>query len=100
MWPGDLLGTEAEALLGVTFRDGTRLTLGPESRVSIDDYVFRPADGRFASVLRLVQGVIAYASGKLAELAPGAVRVETPVAALGIRFAAQVAGGESDGPAH
>ncbi len=101
VWPGDVLWTEGGALLGVTFRDGTRLTLGADSRVAVDEYVFSPADGRFASVFRVARGVIAYISGKLAELAPEAVRVETPVAALGIRgtrFVAEVEGGDDRAP--
>src|SRR6516165_1899754 len=36
-------------------------------------------------VLKMVRGVAAYVSGKIAQLSPDAVRVETPVATVGVR---------------
>jgi hypothetical protein len=35
--------------------------------------------------LRLLRGVATYISGRIAQLAPGAVKIETPTAVLGIR---------------
>jgi hypothetical protein len=36
-------------------------------------------------VLRFVRGVTAYVSGRLAKLAPDAIRLETPAAIVGVR---------------
>ena len=36
-------------------------------------------------VIRVSQGIISYISGMISKLAPGSVRIETPVATLGIR---------------
>jgi hypothetical protein len=38
-----------------------------------------------ALVLRLLRGAAAYVSGRIAQLAPGAVKIETPTSVIGIR---------------
>ncbi|MGH2650694.1 MAG: FecR family protein [Actinomycetota bacterium] len=90
---GDILVTGADGRLGVTLRDDTRLSLGPETELQIDRFVFAPAQGNLALVLKIARGVAAYVSGRIAKLSPGSVHVETPVAIVGVRgthFAARV----------
>ena len=90
---GDLLRTGPDGRLGVLLRDDTRLSLGPDSEIRIDRFVFAPAQGNLALVLRMLRGAATYVSGKIAQLSPGAVRVETPVGIVGIRgtqFAARI----------
>ncbi len=82
---GDVLRTGADGHLGVILRDDTRLSLGPETEIRIDRFVFAPAQGQLALVLKMARGVAAYVSGKIAKLSPDAVRVETPVAIVGVR---------------
>ena len=82
---GDILRTGADGRLGVVMRDDTRISLGPDTEVRIDRFVFAPAKGQLALVLKMARGVAAYVSGKIAQLAPDAVRVETPVAIVGVR---------------
>jgi hypothetical protein len=82
---GDQLNTGPGGALGVILRDDTVLSLGPSSQTRIEQFVFEPAQGQFGMVLRVTRGLIEYLSGKISKLAPGAVRIETPVATLGIR---------------
>jgi hypothetical protein len=82
---GDLLRTGPDGRLGVILADDTRISLGHNSELQIDRVVFEPAQGRLALVLRWARGVAAFVSGEIARLAPGAVRIETPVAIVGIR---------------
>jgi hypothetical protein len=82
---GDVLRTGADGRLGVVLRDDTRLSLGPESEIQISHFVFAPAQGRLALVAKMVRGVMAFVSGNIAKLSPDAVRIETPVAILGVR---------------
>lgn len=82
---GDILRTGADGRLGVVLRDDTRVSLGPETEIRIDRFVFAPAQGRLALVLKMARGIAAYVSGKIAKLSPDAVRVETPVAIVGVR---------------
>jgi hypothetical protein len=82
---GDMLRTGADGRLGVILRDDTRVSLGPETEVRIDRFLFAPSQGQLALVLKMLRGAAAYVSGKIAKLSPDAVRVETPVAIVGVR---------------
>jgi hypothetical protein len=81
----DALRTGADGSVGVTLKDDTRLSLGPSSEVRLERYVFQPAEGGFAMVLKFARGVAAYVSGRMAKLAPDAIRLETPSAIVGVR---------------
>ena len=90
---GDVLRTGADGRLGVVLRDDTRVSLGPETEIRIDRFLFAPAQGQLALVLKMARGIVAYVSGRIAKLSPDAVRVETPVAIVGVRgtqFAAKL----------
>jgi hypothetical protein len=81
----DSLQTSAGGSLGVILQDGTRVSLGPNTSVEIDRFTYEPVEGRFALLLRLSRGVLAYISGKIAQFSPGSVQVETPVGIVGLR---------------
>ncbi len=82
---GDVLVTGPDGTLGVIFRDDTTLSLGPDTRITIDAFLFSPAEGKLGFVSKMSKGTAAYLSGKINKLKPGATRVETPLAVLGIR---------------
>jgi len=81
----DLLETSADGRLGAILQDGTGIGLGPNTQLKIDRFVYEPAEGKLGLLLRLVRGVMAYFSGGIARMAPGAVTVETPVGVVGMR---------------
>lgn len=81
----DQLVTGKGGSLGVILCDDTVLSLGPLSKVRIQEFAYEPHRGRLGMVLKVTRGLIEYLSGKIAKLAPGSVRIETPVATLGIR---------------
>ena len=88
--PGDaIFATDtlrtADGSLGVTLRDDTRLSLGPNSEVKIDRYVYAPGEGGLGMVLKFVRGVAVYVSGRMAKLAPDSIRLEAPSAIVGVR---------------
>ena len=85
VFEGDTLRTGADGRLGVTLKDDTRLSLGPSSEIRLDRFAYAPAEGRLGVVLSVVRGVAAYVSGRIAKLAPDAVRLETPAAIVGVR---------------
>ena len=82
---GDTLRTAADARLGVTLKDGTRLSLGGNTELRLDTFAYAPAQGRLAIALKVLRGAAAYVSGRIAQLAPGAVKIETPTSVIGIR---------------
>ncbi len=81
----DVLKTSADGRLGAILQDGTRISLGPATELTIDRFVYEPADGKFDLLLRLARGVLTYVSGKIAQFSPKAAKVETPVAVVGLR---------------
>jgi hypothetical protein len=85
VFEADALRTGADGRLGMTLKDDTRVSIGPASEVRVDRFVFAPAEGRMGLVLRVVRGVMAYVSGRIAKLAPDSIRLETPAAVVGVR---------------
>ena len=85
VFEADTLKTGADGRLGLTLKDDTRLSLGPSSEIRLDRFAYAPAEGRLGFVLNVVKGVAAYVSGRIAKLAPDAVRLETPAAIVGVR---------------
>lgn len=80
----EIVSTGAAARLEVTFKDNTRLTLGENTKLTLDRYVFNPATGRGMIRFR-VAGALRFLSGQVSKLARSDVRVTTPVATIGIR---------------
>lgn len=89
----DLLVTGNDASLGIILRDNTIFSMGPDSRLSLEEFVFVPIDGRFSLLVRMVKGTFVYISGIIAKLSPESIHIETPVgvvAVRGTRFAAKI----------
>jgi len=82
---GDVVITGADGSVGITFRDSSLLSVGPDSVLAIDRFVFDSTthQGSFDSSLK--QGTLAVVSGKLAKQSPEAMKVKTPAAILGVR---------------
>jgi hypothetical protein len=85
VFEADGLRTGADGRVGVTLKDDTRVSLGPNSEARIDRFVYAPADGRLGFVFNILRGVAAYVSGQIAKLAPDSIRLETPAAIVGVR---------------
>ncbi len=96
---GDVLKTDHTGSIGVIFKDDALVSLGPNSQVNIDEFLFNPMEGRYSFLCRLIRGTAAFVSGQIAKLSPESMRVRTPVAEIGVRgtyFAVQAEG--NDGP--
>lgn len=81
----DVLRTGKDAAAGVILRDDTTLSLGPSSELAMTEFTFEPKDGLFSMVLDMIKGTFVYASGRISKLAPGSVKLETPVGAIAVR---------------
>ena len=85
LFEADTLRTGADGRVGITLNDDTRISLGPGSEARLDQFVYAPADKRGSLVLKVVRGLIAYVSGRIAKLSPDGVKLETPNAIVGVR---------------
>ena len=85
LFKSDTLRTSAGGSMGVILQDGTRISLGSNTELSVNDFLYQPEKGQFSLILKLVRGVLAYVSGKIASFSPASVKVETPVGTVGLR---------------
>jgi hypothetical protein len=85
VFQGDTLRTGTDGSLGVVFKDDTLISLGPNSELVVDVFLYAPAEGKLSFVARMLRGTAAYVSGIIAKLSPQSARFETPVATIGIR---------------
>ena len=81
----DVLVTGKDSSLGLILRDNTTLSLGPGARLVVERFLFEPASGGLAQVLKLTRGSMATVSGEIVKLNPAVARVETPLSTIGIR---------------
>ena len=85
VFEADGLRTGGDGKVGVTLNDDTRLSLGPNSELKLDRFMYAPADSAFSLVLKFVRGAATYVSGRIAKVAPDSIRLETPAAIIGVR---------------
>ena len=97
LYENDTLRTGKESSLGVTMKDGTTLSAGPETELLLDKYAYAPKAGQLGFVARVSQGTLDFVSGMLGKLAPESVAIETPTGVIGMRgthFVVRVAPGQ------
>ena len=85
VYQADSIVTGEDGSAGITFEDNTLLSVGPESRLSVDRFIFDSTthDGAFETTLSA--GKLAVVSGKIAKHELDAMKVRTPSTILGIR---------------
>jgi hypothetical protein len=95
LYEKDVIQTGADGGIGITFTDNTAMSTGPNSEVSLEEYRFDSSNFKGAMLTDMRKGTLAMVSGDIARSTPGAMRVKTPTAILGVRgtrFAVQVEG--------
>jgi hypothetical protein len=85
VYEADGIRTGNDGKIGLTLSDDTRLSLGPNSELKLERYMYAPADSGFSLVLKFVKGAATYVSGRIAKFAPDSIRLETPAAIIGVR---------------
>ena len=85
VYENDVLRTGVDGRLGVTLKDDTRISLGPGSEIALSEFTFAPEEGRLGFVMKMLRGVAELITGRIAALRPDSVRIETPVAVIGVR---------------
>jgi hypothetical protein len=83
--PGDVIRTKSKSRAQLKFMDDTILTLAPESRVAVADYVYDQAQGQRRAVLRLFRGLVHTAVTRLLQVQEPNFIMETHTAVIGVR---------------
>jgi hypothetical protein len=81
----DTIKTHRRGHVGLVFSDDTRLSMGPNTEIAIDEYLFDPLEKNLSFVLRLIRGVVSFLSGQMTKLSPDSVQLVMPVATIGVR---------------
>jgi hypothetical protein len=91
----DILETGPDGGIGITFVDNTVFSTGPNSQLSLEEFQFDSNNFRGSMLADMRQGTLAVVSGDITRSSPGAMKIKTPTAVLGVRgtaFAVQVYG--------
>lgn len=91
----DRVRTGEDGSVGITLRDNTLLSAGPNSLIVIDRFAYDSVtqDGKVS--VGIGKGTLAVASGRIAKRTPESVDFHTPTSILGVRgteFVIEVAG--------
>ena len=81
----DVVKTGRQGTVGLVFSDDTRISMGPNTEIAVDDYLFEPLEEKLSFVLRLIRGTVSYLSGQMTKLAPESVQLVMPAATIGVR---------------
>lgn len=83
---GDKIETDAGGHVHLRFVDGGRLSIRPASRLTIENYQYGPSDSTLSAIkFRLDEGVVRSITGAWGEAARERFRLNTPVAAIGVK---------------
>lgn len=82
---GSKLKTGANGSMGVTFKDNTVMSFGPNTELTVDEYLYKPNQGQLKLGASMAKGTLAYLSGAIAKIKPDAVSVKTPTGTIGVR---------------
>jgi hypothetical protein len=80
---GDVVASGSDSTLGITFIDGTVFGLSSNARMVLNEMVYDPNGSDNSSLLSLVAGTISFVAGETAK--HGDMKIDTPVATMGIR---------------
>ena len=81
----DRVSVQMGSSIGISLSDETLLSLGPNSAMVIDRYSFNPVTGEGRVETSILKGTCRYVTGLIGRLNPGAIKVTTPTAVIGIR---------------
>jgi hypothetical protein len=82
---GDSVETGTDGAIGITFRDNSVFSTGPNSQVSLDEYRFDSSNFQGSFQSRLSKGTLSVVSGDIARGSPEAMKIRTPHTILGVR---------------
>jgi len=83
VYQGDVVKTGADGRIGINFADGSSFNLSSNARMALDEFVYDPNGKSNSSFFNLTNGTMTFVAGSVAKT--GNMKVDTPVATMGIR---------------
>jgi hypothetical protein len=91
----DVIETGADGAVGFALNDGTAFNVSSKARIALDEFVYEPKGAANSALITLTKGTFTFIAGKVST--SGAMKVETPVATMGVRGTAPRVAIEEDG---
>jgi hypothetical protein len=81
----DRLVTGKDGRISLSFVDNRRFSVGPNSRISVNEFVYDRTRQRGSFLTQVDRGSLAIVSGRIAKSGRDAMKVRTPNSLLGVR---------------
>jgi|WetSurMetagenome_2_1015567.scaffolds.fasta_scaffold293839_2 hypothetical protein len=81
----DIIVTGKGGSMGAVFIDNSLISSGPNTRITLSQFSFEPAEKRLSSTVQVTRGTLVYLSGLIAKHDRDAVKFVTSTAVCGIR---------------
>ncbi|MEH2531091.1 hypothetical protein V1277_002533 [Bradyrhizobium sp. AZCC 1588] len=83
VYQGDVVATGADGRVGINFTDGTSFNLSNNARMALNEFVYDQKSASNSTLFSLTKGTFTFVAGQVAKT--GDMKVDTPVATMGIR---------------
>jgi len=85
LFEGDVVQTGPNGKASLILEDDTVISMGLNSRLVIEAFVFHPDEKKLSLIVRVFQGTFSFLSGQIAKLAPERMHIKTPSVTVGVR---------------
>jgi len=85
VFASDRVVTGADGSVGITLRDNTMLSAGPNSTLELNKFAFDSTTHAGTIDASVKRGTLSVISGKIAKATPASIRYTTPTVTLGVR---------------
>lgn len=85
VYQGDVIETSTSGTVGIILRDDALVSLGPDSKLNMKNFVFEPKEEKYSILIKIFKGTLVYISGAIGKLSPDSVKLETPSSIIGTR---------------
>ncbi|MEE8274785.1 MAG: FecR domain-containing protein [Alphaproteobacteria bacterium] len=82
---GDEISSFDESGMQLMLLDETIFTIGPNTDLTVDEFVYDPATDAGQVTASLAKGVLRFVTGKVADAAPQNMEIRLPVGTIGVR---------------
>ena len=83
VFEGDVVKTGADSTANLAFADGTSFNISQNAQMELNEFVYSPNGKSNSTVYNLTKGAFTFIAGEVAHT--GSMKVETPLATMGIR---------------
>ena len=85
VYEADRIATTTNQSIGITLRDNSRISAGPNTILVMQTFRFEPEAEEYGLVISILRGTLSFVSGLLTKLAPDTVKIETRTATVAVR---------------